>query len=157
MNKYEMILLFKPDITDADYEDMKNKVVTRITDGGGQEILFQNWGKRKLAYEIRDNMKGVYAYFRFLAGGTQVQGLERYLKIQEPVLRFITVKLDELVDVEGFDFDDDRSGIYPFAVKKPTIQKDDSFGSRDSDDDSDDDDDIVPDKDIDSMSDDDNN
>ncbi len=123
MNKYETIVLAKPDVGDAELEQLKDKILARLVESKGIEILSQNWGKRRLAYEINDNMKGIYMYFRFLAEGKAVFELERMMKITDGIMRYMTVRLDTLVDADSFDFEEDKDNIFPFAVKKERPKK----------------------------------
>ncbi len=68
-------------------------------------------------YPIRKSPKGNYLYFRYLSSGYAVSELERNLKVLDPVLRYLTVKLEDRVDPESFDFEEERKGIFPFNVK----------------------------------------
>lgn len=135
MIKYETLLVAKPDITDEQIEELHVKLGKKLTERGGKEIAFQNWGKRKLAYEIKDNLKGVYLYYRYLGLGTVVGDIERMLSITEPVLRFISVSLSETIDAEAFDFEADRAGIYPFNARRPGRSDDHRDGFEDDGDD----------------------
>jgi small subunit ribosomal protein S6 len=130
MIKYETLMVVRPDLTDEEIGDLHGKVSKRLADKGGIEIAFQNWGKRKLAYELKDNMKGVYLYYRYLGLGTVVADIERQLSILDPVLRFITVRLDGPIDAQAFDVEADRAGINPFGARKSTRsdERRDGFG-----------------------------
>jgi small subunit ribosomal protein S6 len=117
LRKYETIIIVRPDLPEEDFTVVKNRSISAITSMGGQEIAFQDWGKKRLAYPIKKSPKGNYLYFRYLSDGAAVFELERNLKVLDSVLRYLTVKLDERVDPETFDFEADRTTIWPFGVK----------------------------------------
>src|SRR6185436_14619107 len=62
---------------------------------GGKVLKLDNWGKRKLAYEVRKQLKGIYLYWRYLATSGVVEELERNLRMLDSVIRYYTVKVDE--------------------------------------------------------------
>ncbi len=123
LNKYEMLMVVKPDLGEDELDTVAKVVTDRITGAGGLVIASQNWGKRKLAYEIRDNIKGVYFYFRYVVEGATIAPLQAQLKITEAVLRFLTVKLDERVDVDSIDVDAESAAILPFGAKRRYEEK----------------------------------
>ena len=124
LSKYETVLIVKPDLPEDQFEVVKSRAITAITSKGGHEIVFQDWGKKRLAYPIKKSPKGNYLYFRYLAGGEGVAELERNLNVLDPLLRFLTVKLADRVDAEAFDFDGERETIFPFGVKprEPVVE-----------------------------------
>ena len=93
--EYELIFILRPDVP----EELKNKIKSRIEDlinkAEGRITLFEFWGKRKLAFEIQKQNKGLYHYYRFVAPPELVAEIERFLRLQEPVMRYLTVKLDD--------------------------------------------------------------
>ncbi|MBH23828.1 MAG: 30S ribosomal protein S6 [Myxococcales bacterium] len=101
LREYETVFIMRPDAT----EEMTARVRERIDSVserlGGHIINYDDWGKRKLAYEIRDRtaqrrlQKGLYVYMRYLGGNDLVPELERNFRLLEPVLRYMTIKLDE--------------------------------------------------------------
>ena len=117
LRKYETVLIIKPDLPEEQFEALKARAITAIVSNGGHEIAFQDWGKKRLAYPIKKIPKGNYLYFRYLSDGAAVVELERNLKVLDPMLRFLTVKLAERVDPETFDFEGEHATIFPFGVK----------------------------------------
>ena len=92
---YETILIVRPTLNDQEiaelFENYRGILVRE-----GAEILHQaDLGKKKLAYTIRHFQNGHYALYRYRAPAAAVRELERSLKINEDLLRFLTVKLDE--------------------------------------------------------------
>ena len=62
---------------------------------GGEILKAENWGKRKLAYEVKKQKKGTYVYFLYEAGPTLVAELERNLRLTDATIKFMTVKLEK--------------------------------------------------------------
>ena len=92
---YETILIVRPTLNDQEIAELIENY-RGILVREGAEILHQSdLGKKKLAYTIRHFQNGHYALYRYRAPAAAVRELERSLKINEDLLRFLTVKLDE--------------------------------------------------------------
>jgi small subunit ribosomal protein S6 len=117
LRKYETLFIVRPDLPEEQMAKVKERATAAVTSQGGIEIAYQDWGKKKLAYPVKKVPKANYVYFRYLAGGEAVAELERVLKVQDDVLRFITVKLGDRIDAASFDVEEDRKGIFPFNIK----------------------------------------
>ncbi|MBI5193509.1 MAG: 30S ribosomal protein S6 [Nitrospirae bacterium] len=92
MNTYESIFIVKPSISDDDV----TKTVTKlegIIKQGGEYLTTENWGKKKLAYEVNKEKKGLYLLFRFRGKGTLVDELERNYRFDDNVIKFMTIQL----------------------------------------------------------------
>jgi small subunit ribosomal protein S6 len=74
------------------------KVRGVIESGGGTLLKVDNWGKRKLAYEVKKQLKGIYLYWQYLGSTGVVEEIERNLRMLDQVIRYYTVKVDENVD-----------------------------------------------------------
>ena len=104
--EYETIYILRPNVDDADVEKTVERFNSVLEAGGGHKLRFDEWGSRRLAYEIRDRTmgeyhdRGIFHYCRFLAPPSAIGELERNLRIIEPVLKFMTVKIDDDVVVE---------------------------------------------------------
>jgi small subunit ribosomal protein S6 len=89
--KYETTFILEPGLDDARVNDEVNKVTQWIQDSGGEVIDVQRWGKRRLAYEIRKKRDGIYTMVFHQGAGDAVKELERRLRLNESVLRVLTV------------------------------------------------------------------
>ena len=98
MREYETIYILKPDTIADQVGEVNTRVKGIIEDGGGKILKLDNWGKRRLAYEIQKERKGVYLYWQYLGGPEIVAEFERNLRMLDPVIRYMTVRLDENVD-----------------------------------------------------------
>ena len=118
LRKYETVFVLRPDLPDEEMERVHTRTVAAVTENGGLEIAYQDWGKKRMAYPIQKSLKGNYIYFRYLSDGRAVNELERQLKVMDPVLRHITVKLADRIEPASFDFEADRKTIFPFGIKQ---------------------------------------
>ncbi len=102
MREYETTVIVQPEISSEGTEAILRKMDGVLEQEGATRLMCTDLGKRKLAYEIAKFQKGHYYVLSFLDDGKVVSELERNLRIEESVLRFMTVKvLDEVVDVEA--------------------------------------------------------
>jgi small subunit ribosomal protein S6 len=97
MTEYETTVILKPDLGGDAVEGALDKVREVVKTGGGKLLAINHWGKKKLAYEINKQTRGIYVHTHYLGGNTLVSELERNLRISEPVVRFMTVKMAENV------------------------------------------------------------
>jgi small subunit ribosomal protein S6 len=94
MAHYESMILLKPSLTDEEVSGMTEKLNALIARLGGQVTHLASWGKKKLAYEINKEKKAIYLVFRIDADGTLVRELERACRLDEQVMRVMTVAVD---------------------------------------------------------------
>ena len=101
MREYETTFIVQPEISDDVRDAFLAKLDTVVADKGGVRLMLDDWGKRKLAYEIGNFQKGHYYSLKYLDTGPAVSELERALKLEEAILRFLTVRVaDDVVDIE---------------------------------------------------------
>ncbi len=93
MNQYELAILFDPDL-EVDLEKATSKVEKILTDNGAKVVDTDNWGKRKMAYQINKHDSAVYVIYTLEIPGEKVQKIESTLNITDEVLRFLIVRLD---------------------------------------------------------------
>lgn len=98
--EYELIWIVRPDVADEDITAITERTEKVATDQGAQVLEIEDWGRRKLAYEIQKCAKGHYVRLHFLAQSEHIAEMERTLRIDDRILRFLTVKLGDRVDVE---------------------------------------------------------
>ena len=77
---------------------VNTRVRSVIDQMGGKLMKLDNWGKRKLAYEVKKQLKGIYLYWQYLGTSGVVEEIERNLRMLDTVIRYYTVKVDEDVD-----------------------------------------------------------
>ena len=92
---YEVMFIVRPDAVDEDVDKLIAGFTTSVTNGGGVVKNVEKMGRRKLAYLVRKFNDGNYILMTIEAGGPVVLELERRLRVSEPVIKFITVRIDE--------------------------------------------------------------
>ena len=113
MNKYEMIYIIDTGLEEAARKELIEKVSALITNNGGEiEKVDETWGKRRLAYAIDYKTEGWYVLVNFKAPAELPRELERNLQINENVLRYLVVKLEEK-----------RSAVKPRAARPAPVEE----------------------------------
>ena len=126
--EYETIYILRSDV-DADTADRVQARVVEVVDRGkGKLVKVEAWGRRKLAYPVKKQRRGVYVYVKYVGAGGLVQELERNLKLQDAVLKFQTVTLRDQVDVAALTIDPEevkfaRLELAPEAEQEESREK----------------------------------
>jgi small subunit ribosomal protein S6 len=92
---YEVMFIVRPDILDEDLDKLIAGLEANITQGGGSIKSLEKLGRRKLAYTVKKFNDGNYVLLTILADGSLVGEIERRLRVSEPVIKFISVRMDE--------------------------------------------------------------
>ena len=100
MRRYETIIIIDPDLSAEKREPVVERVKDVIAQQGGYLAFIDDWGTRKLAYEIKKKARGYYLRFDFCGTGAVVDEIERFFRIDDRVLKYMTVLLDEKADIE---------------------------------------------------------
>lgn len=102
MREYEFTFVVQPEISEEGLEGLCKKFETVLARSGATRLFYEDWGRRRLAYEIQKFQKGHYMVLHFLDGGAAVPEMERTARLEDSVLRFLTVMADEdVTDVEA--------------------------------------------------------
>jgi small subunit ribosomal protein S6 len=101
MNYYEKVMIIDPNVDDSTVEDTVGKVKDVITRQGGEILKTENWGRRKLAYELNKHQKGSYIFLLFKAPSATISELERLCKVMDPIIKFMVVKLTKKKQIEA--------------------------------------------------------
>jgi len=100
MNMYESIFILKPSLKEEETESAIEKMKGVITTNNGEILEVENWGKRKLAYEVKKEKKGIFVLMRFQGEGRLIPELEKNYKLDDRVMKYVTVKLDKRVAMQ---------------------------------------------------------
>ncbi len=95
MHIYESIFIINPNLSDEETANTIKKMQEVVAKQGGEMLKQEDWGKKKLAYEIKKQKRGHYAFFQFKSAPAVVAELERTYKMTDSVIKFITVKLEK--------------------------------------------------------------
>jgi small subunit ribosomal protein S6 len=92
---YELMFIVRPDMTEEDQDKLVANLESQVGTAGGTVKSVERMGKRRLAYLVRRFQDGIYILMTLEGDGAMVKELERRLRVTEPVIKFITVRVDE--------------------------------------------------------------
>jgi small subunit ribosomal protein S6 len=96
MNRaYELMFIVRPDMAEEDLDKLIATLEAAVPASGGAVKSVDKMGKRRLAYTVRKFHEGMYVLMTVEGSGATVHELERRLRVTEPVIKFITVRIDE--------------------------------------------------------------
>src|SRR5262250_18384 len=126
--EYETIYILRPNTPNEGVSEVNTRIKGVIEGMGGKIIKIDNWGKRRLAYEVAKERKGIYLYWQYLAQPGVVEEAERNLRMLDNVIRYLTVKVDENVDVTARPTEIDETSFEKAA--QTAADEEDLFLSR---------------------------
>ncbi|MBI2370914.1 MAG: 30S ribosomal protein S6 [Deltaproteobacteria bacterium] len=95
MKAYETILIAHPDLSEEDLKGITERVKEVIARGGGAVTQVEEWGKRKLAYEVKRQQRGHYVLVRYTGTPALITEVNRQLKYTDKVIKYLTVRVKE--------------------------------------------------------------
>lgn len=137
---YESVFIARQDISASQAEGLTENFSQIITDNGGNVVNTESWGLRSIAYRIKKNRKGHYVLMNIDAPAPAVHEMERQMRIHEDVLRYMTIRVDEIEEgpsamLRNKDRDDrprrgDRGSRYEESDKGSKDDKDSKEGDK---------------------------
>jgi small subunit ribosomal protein S6 len=100
MRRYETFVIIDPDVSQEQRDLVLERVKELVTQMEGMLVFEDHWGDRKLAYEIRKKERGYYVRFDYCGGAELVNEIERFFRIDDRTLKYMTVLLDQEADLE---------------------------------------------------------
>lgn len=113
MKQYELLFVVKPTLTEEEIASQIATVKASIEKDGGEIVATDDMGMKKLAYEVSKANRGYYTVFYFNAAPASIKEIERLIRLNENILKFMTVKYESKREVTAFDA----------LVKKVTTKK----------------------------------
>lgn len=117
LRRYETVVLVSTDATD----EAVDKTIARMREGlettKGRELRLEDWGTKRLAYELNGNRRAHFLYFLYLGTNKAVAEIERLMKITEAVSKYQTVFIEDRVDPATIDFDTERKSLTEMAKR----------------------------------------
>jgi small subunit ribosomal protein S6 len=92
---YELMFIVRPDMVEEEQDKLISTIETQVTNAGGTMKHVERMGKRRLAYIVRKFQDGIYVLMTLEGEGGMVKEVERRLRVTEPVIKFMTVRIDE--------------------------------------------------------------
>ena len=105
MSRYELMLLFRPDLEDDQLQSAVERVTRAIVNAGGALTKISPWGKRRLAYPIQHHRDASYFLIHFDIEPAEVREIERGLRLSEEILRHLVVLLEPRRQAAGEEGD----------------------------------------------------
>jgi small subunit ribosomal protein S6 len=102
MRRYESVVILDPELPEDDVKNLTERFRRLVGEFGGEIIKIENWGLRRLAYLVKRRDRGRYVFFDYVGAPALLAEMERQFKIAEEVLKYLSVKLDDNVDLEAF-------------------------------------------------------
>ena len=103
MRRYETIFIIPADLTEDEINALIERYQSIITKNKGMVIKVEKWGKRKMAYEIKKQIRGFYVLMDLVSDNAVITELERNFKIDEKILKFMTIKKEDAVDLKEIE------------------------------------------------------
>ena len=101
MRRYETIFIVDNDLSEEDRSPIFEKLKDLIQQHSGLLVMVDEWGGKKLAYEIKKKARGYYVRLDYCGSGVLVNEIERFFRIDDRILKYMTVLLDKDVDIEA--------------------------------------------------------
>ena len=101
MNKYESVLIARQDLGASQVSNIVSEMSKVIADQGGEVVRVDNWGLKNLAYRIKKNRKGYYVLLNISAPATAVAEYERVMRVNEDIIRYMTVKVEDFSEASA--------------------------------------------------------
>jgi small subunit ribosomal protein S6 len=101
MRHYETIFIVHPDLNEEETTVVVDKFSNLLDEGGAFMVKEDHWGRRRMAYMVKKQNKGYFVRFEYGADAAAVAEMERIFKIDEQIIRFLTVKMADKFDLEA--------------------------------------------------------
>ena len=131
MRRYEQVCILRPSLSEEEINRVIDNTTQLIQDDDGSVIFLNKWGMRKLAYPIKKELQGYYVLCDFAASSAVVSEIERKFRIDDAVLKYLTVKVSDAISIE--EVEAARSEAEARAiVPEPEEESSDSEGDKPS-------------------------
>ena len=123
MRHYETVLIINPNLSDDDHKEVVKKYDDLIAKEKGVVVKIDEWGKQRLAYELKRFDKGAYVLMEYCGEHDLTKALARALKLDDRILKFQTIKLADRVDPESLIKKEDEAEQEPEGTETKTEDK----------------------------------
>ena len=119
LREYEVVFVLAPNADNTEAERINAKVNEVVSSFGGKLLKLDNWGRRKLAYPIKRNSRGIFVYAKYIGKPGVVAEVERNLRIADSVLRYQSNLLNPAVETADVTVDPEDVKFAPVAPAEP--------------------------------------
>src|SRR5438045_2186838 len=95
MRNYEVMFIVNPNVVEDEIDKINTQIESIVTNGGGTVAKVEKMGKRRLAYPVDKFRDGFYVLLTIVASGDIIKETERRLRVLDPVIKYMTVRMDE--------------------------------------------------------------
>jgi small subunit ribosomal protein S6 len=126
VREYETIYILRFDVDGETAERVQGRVNDAIEREQGKLVKVEAWGRRRLAYSLGKQRRGVYVYLKYVGSGGLVAEVERNLKLQEAVVKFMTVQTTDDVDLASLQIDPEETRLGKLELPLEEEEKEES-------------------------------
>lgn len=101
MRRFETVFIVNPELSEEQRQPLLDKMKGLMSEDQGMFVKFDDWGHKRLAYEVKKHTRGYYVLMDFCGDGVLVKEIERNMRLDDRVLKYMTVLKDKTVDVEA--------------------------------------------------------
>jgi small subunit ribosomal protein S6 len=124
--EYETIYILRFDVDAETAERVQARVGDAVEREQGKLVKVETWGRRKLAYPLKKQRRGVYVYLKYVGAGGLVAEVERNLKLQDAVVKFMTVQSADEVDLAALRIDPEETKLARLELPPEEDDKEES-------------------------------
>ncbi len=135
MRHYETTYILRPNLGEDQFNEIIDRTNAIITNDEGAIICLDRWGMKRLAYEIKKEVQGFYVYLNYAAPGKTVDEIERIFRIDDRVLRYLTIKLNDSMNAEAIEAEKIRIAEKAAALEKAEAEAEEDDENDDENDD----------------------
>jgi len=132
MRRYETTYILRPNLGDNIINEIVERTNSLITNDGGAIIYQDVWGLKKLAYDIKKESLGYYIYIDFAAPETLINEMERIFRIDDNIIRYLTIKVADDIDQDKIASEAERLAAESIALKETKEVDDTQYEEEDS-------------------------
>jgi small subunit ribosomal protein S6 len=118
MRQYETTFILRPNLGEDQFTEIIDRTCAIITDDGGTIIDTDRWGIKRLAYEIKKEVQGYYVCLNYAAPGKTIGEIERVFRIDDRLLRYLTIKLADTITADGISKEQESFAVRAAAVEE---------------------------------------
>ena len=100
-HSYEMMFILRPDLNEEQISQQMKKYYNFLREHGAERVGIKVWSKRRLAYPIQKFQDGIYILVNYTSDGSPVASIERAMRLSDEVIRYLTIKLREDIEIES--------------------------------------------------------
>jgi len=116
MRHYETTYILRPNLGEEKFTEIIERTNAIVEGDNGSVIDIDRWGMKKLAYEIKKETQGYYICMNYAAPGSTIQEMERIFRIDDNVLRYLTIKLDKGKEIDQTGVEQEKERIAAIAA-----------------------------------------